>query len=146
MRADNRKNFYLTMHSYSNWHPNKIFSLLIYSCQRFKLWINVFEFSLMDIFQNLLCKYLSRNIKKKFFLKWSFGIGWFKSFHTELTTKNSTKKAFTSSKPTIVTSEKGENYPQSSEKRHWFHSAVFIVNFEHGSYIFLVFLLFTLNR
>ena len=33
-----------------------------------------------------------------------------------------------------------------AERRHWRHSGVFIVNFEHISPLFLVFLLLTLNR
>ena len=32
------------------------------------------------------------------------------------------------------------------EQRHWFHSVVFIVNFEHISHISLAFLLLTLNQ
>ena len=32
------------------------------------------------------------------------------------------------------------------ERRQWCHSGIFIVNFEHISYLFLVFLLFTFSR
>ena len=35
---------------------------------------------------------------------------------------------------------------KTPERRYWLHSGVFIVNFEHISYPFLVFLLLTLNR
>ena len=35
---------------------------------------------------------------------------------------------------------------KTPEWRHWCHSGVFIVNFEHISYLFLVFLLLTWNK
>ena len=35
---------------------------------------------------------------------------------------------------------------KTSERRHWRRSGVFIVNFEHISYLLLVFLLLTLNK
>ena len=35
---------------------------------------------------------------------------------------------------------------KTPERRHWRRSGVFIVNFEHISYLVLVFLLLTLNR
>ena len=34
---------------------------------------------------------------------------------------------------------------KTPERRHWCRSSVFIVNFEHISYLFLLFLLLTLN-
>ena len=34
---------------------------------------------------------------------------------------------------------------KTPERRHWRHSGVFIVNFEHISHLALVFLLLTLN-
>ena len=46
----------------------------------------------------------------------------------------------TCSKSAIETREKGVKYFQ----RHY--SGVFIVNFEHISHLFIVFLLFTLNK
>ena len=39
-----------------------------------------------------------------------------------------------------------ETLGQGLKGRHWRRSGVFIVNFEHVSHIFLVFLLLTLNR
>ena len=50
--------------------------------------------------------------------------------------RNSRKKCGICSKLTIKT----------PERRHWRRSDVFIVNFEHISHLFLVFLLFTLNK
>ena len=53
---------------------------------------------------------------------------------------------FTRSKPIIETLEKGEKYKvnnKNTRKRHWHRSGVSIFNFE---YIFLVFLLFILNK
>ena len=35
---------------------------------------------------------------------------------------------------------------KTQELRHWLHSGVFIVNFEHISHLVLVFLLLTLSR
>ena len=35
---------------------------------------------------------------------------------------------------------------RTAERRHWLHSGPFIVNFEHISHLFVVFLLLTLNR
>ena len=50
--------------------------------------------------------------------------------------RNIRKRCFTCSKLTIKT----------SEWRHWCRSGAFIVNFEHISHLFLMFLLLTLNR
>ena len=35
---------------------------------------------------------------------------------------------------------------KTAERRYWRRSGVFYVNFDHNSHLFLVFLLFTLNR
>ena len=35
---------------------------------------------------------------------------------------------------------------QTPERRHWRRSGVFIINFEHISQLFLMFLLLTLNK
>ena len=72
---------------------------------------------------------------------------------------NSTKNAslhtvITCSKLTIETLEQGVKYGEicskltikAPERRHWGCSDVFIVNFEHISHLFVVFLLLNLSR
>ena len=59
---------------------------------------------------------------------------------------------FTYSKSTIETLENGLKFVHSKltkktpEWRQWRHSGDFIVNFEHISYFFLMFILLTLNK
>ena len=55
-----------------------------------------------------------------------------------------TQSATTCSKVTIETVEQGVKYLHCIP--HWRGSCVFIVNFEHISYLALVFLLLTLSR
>ena len=55
--------------------------------------------------------------------------------------KANTQPAFTCSKLTIETVEQDVKYV----RRHWRHSGVFIVDFEHISYLVLVFLFLPLN-
>ena len=62
-----------------------------------------------------------------------------------------TQLTFTCSKWTIENLEKGVKYVQSQQIKtpewcNWRRSGVFIVNFEHVSRLFLVFLLLTLNK
>ena len=61
-----------------------------------------------------------------------------------------TQPAITCSKLTIETLEQGVKCPKLtikiSEQSHWRCSGVFIVNFEHISYLVLVFLLLTWSR
>ena len=52
-------------------------------------------------------------------------------------------QSLTRSKSKAKALEKGLKYFQSF---HWRRSGVFIVNFEHISHLFLVYLLFNLNR
>ena len=52
-------------------------------------------------------------------------------------------QSLTWSKSKVKALEKGLKYFQSF---HWRRSGVFIVNFEHISHLFLVYLLFNLNR
>ena len=63
-----------------------------------------------------------------------------------------TQPAFTCAKIIIETLEQGVKYVQSNNKdtrttdrRYWRRSGVFIINFEHISYLVIVFLLLTLN-
>ena len=62
-----------------------------------------------------------------------------------------TQPAIKCSKLAIETLEQGAKCVLSltvktAERRHWDRSAIFIVNFEHISHLFLVFLLLTLSR
>ena len=54
---------------------------------------------------------------------------------------NNCQLTFTGSNRKIETLEKGKKY-----FKRWRRSSVFIVNFEHISHLFLVFLLWTLNK
>ena len=61
-----------------------------------------------------------------------------------------TKLTFTYSKSTIETRKRCEICSEltikTPERRHWCRSSVFIVNFEHISHFFVMFLVLTLNK
>ena len=68
-------------------------------------------------------------------------MGWVKDISVNIyffkfNNRNTRKRCEICSKLTINT----------PERRHWRHSGVFVVNFEHVLHLFLVFLLFTLNK
>ena len=65
-------------------------------------------------------------------------------------TESTSQLTFACSKSTIETLEKGEICSKltikTPERRQWHRHGVFVVNFEHISYLFLEFLLLTLNK
>ena len=76
-----------------------------------------------------------------FSILWTFCTSYRKSilaniYLFKVNNKNHRKSCEISSKLTTKT----------PERRHWRRSVVFIVNFEHNSHLFLVFLLLTLNK
>ena len=88
-------------------------------------------------------KYLFTN----YFYRGSFIAFWRGSNYVSVT-----ELTFTCSKSTLKTPEKCVKYVQSNkitktlQRRLWHRSGVFIVNFEHYSHLFLLFLLLTLNK